>query len=450
LLSNHRVWLVTIILLSFLLIEIQSNPIIVTASSQVIFDQTGVGSDFNGFVLIVDGVSYNRTSMPVVFLWEIGSTHAFSFVSFSNVSSGKRYSWNNTAGLSTLQSDVIVVSDAGNIIANYTTQFFLTLSTNPPLITSPSGKGWYDANTYATISTNALINDTIRPDQKRYVFREWITTGTLNVTDPTSTNTTVFMDNWKTVKANYTTQYYWTWDQEGIGPDFAGTVWSLDGQNYGVEDLPVSSWYDKDTVVNFTITPSCVVTPNEKQYAFSYNTGTLTGSSKPHHNHLTAGQYMIVIYGYLTCVFKTQYYLNVTSAYGNSTSISGWYDANSNITLNVISPLRDANGTSYECTGWDGDGNIPSSGSETTVTFTLTTQSSITWNWLKSGTQIRADINGDGVVNILDVVRITAVYGMTSSSPNWDPYSDIAQPYGKIDILDVVACTSHYAEKYLG
>ncbi|HVP26601.1 MAG TPA: hypothetical protein VMT26_02920, partial [Candidatus Bathyarchaeia archaeon] len=61
-----------------------------------------------------------------------------------------------------------------------------------------------------------------------------------------------------------------------------------------------------------------------------------------------------------------------------------------------------------------------------------------------------ADVNHDLKVGILDVVRITAVYGMTSSSPNWDPYADIAQPYGKIDILDVVACTSHYAEKYLG
>jgi len=61
-----------------------------------------------------------------------------------------------------------------------------------------------------------------------------------------------------------------------------------------------------------------------------------------------------------------------------------------------------------------------------------------------------ADVNHDLKVGILDVVRITAVYGMTSSSPNWDPYADIAQPYGKIDILDVVVCTSHYGEKYLG
>jgi parallel beta-helix repeat protein len=61
-----------------------------------------------------------------------------------------------------------------------------------------------------------------------------------------------------------------------------------------------------------------------------------------------------------------------------------------------------------------------------------------------------ADVNHDLKVDILDVVRITGIYGMTSSNPGWDPYADIAQPYGKIDILDVVICTSHYGEKYLG
>jgi parallel beta-helix repeat protein len=61
---------------------------------------------------------------------------------------------------------------------------------------------------------------------------------------------------------------------------------------------------------------------------------------------------------------------------------------------------------------------------------------------------IPADVNHDLKVDILDVVRICAAYGTTPSDPEWNPHADIAQPYGKIDILDVVLCTGHYAEKY--
>jgi hypothetical protein len=61
---------------------------------------------------------------------------------------------------------------------------------------------------------------------------------------------------------------------------------------------------------------------------------------------------------------------------------------------------------------------------------------------------ISADINHDLKVGILDVAKITGCYGCTPSDPEYNPHADIAQPYGKIDILDVVLCTGHYAEKY--
>lgn len=64
------------------------------------------------------------------------------------------------------------------------------------------------------------------------------------------------------------------------------------------------------------------------------------------------------------------------------------------------------------------------------------------WVW------IPADVNHDMKVDILDVVKITGAYGATPSSSNWNPNADIAEPYDKIDILDLVLCTSHYAEKY--
>jgi hypothetical protein len=57
--------------------------------------------------------------------------------------------------------------------------------------------------------------------------------------------------------------------------------------------------------------------------------------------------------------------------------------------------------------------------------------------------QLLGDINFDHVINIIDVVSVTSIYGVSSGSAKWDPTADIA-PSGKIDILDVVTVTSKY------
>ncbi|MCJ7635380.1 hypothetical protein MUP77_23700 [Candidatus Bathyarchaeota archaeon] len=61
---------------------------------------------------------------------------------------------------------------------------------------------------------------------------------------------------------------------------------------------------------------------------------------------------------------------------------------------------------------------------------------------------VLADVNHDLKVAILDVVKICLSYGARPPDPYWNPHVDNAEPYGVIDILDVVACTSHYGEKY--
>jgi parallel beta-helix repeat protein len=61
---------------------------------------------------------------------------------------------------------------------------------------------------------------------------------------------------------------------------------------------------------------------------------------------------------------------------------------------------------------------------------------------------IPADVNHDLIVNIFDAVRICAAYGTIPSDPEWNPHADIAEPFGKIGILDAVLCTSHYGEQY--
>lgn len=66
--------------------------------------------------------------------------------------------------------------------------------------------------------------------------------------------------------------------------------------------------------------------------------------------------------------------LSVTSPFVENIKVGGWI------------PWRKV----WNCTGWSGSGSIPSEGVGTSVTFPLTQDSTITWNWVGSsvGSQI--------------------------------------------------------------
>lgn len=60
---------------------------------------------------------------------------------------------------------------------------------------------------------------------------------------------------------------------------------------------------------------------------------------------------------------------------------------------------------------------------------------------------IQGDVDGDFDVDILDVVKITGVYGTKRGDAAFSANSDLNND-GIISILDVVRCTGHYGEKY--
>jgi nitrous oxidase accessory protein NosD len=59
------------------------------------------------------------------------------------------------------------------------------------------------------------------------------------------------------------------------------------------------------------------------------------------------------------------------------------------------------------------------------------------------------DINGDFTVNIFDIVLLCGHYGSTAADSEWNWLCDIAEPYGKIDIFDLVMIASRYGEEYV-
>jgi hypothetical protein len=80
--------------------------------------------------------------------------------------------------------------------------------------------------------------------------------------------------------------------------------------------------------------------------------------------------------------------LTVSSLHGSPTPSTGahTYSDGSQVTCSVTSPVNES-GTLWTCTGWSGTGSVPASGTTASVTFTISQNSTITWNWHSSSVQ---------------------------------------------------------------
>jgi hypothetical protein len=57
------------------------------------------------------------------------------------------------------------------------------------------------------------------------------------------------------------------------------------------------------------------------------------------------------------------------------------------------------------------------------------------------------DVNGDGVVDIYDLVTVAVAYGSTPTDPNWNPNADINVD-NTVDIYDLIIAASHFGESW--
>ena len=80
-------------------------------------------------------------------------------------------------------------------------------------------------------------------------------------------------------------------------------------------------------------------------------------------------------------------------AYGTT-----WLAEGTNLTIQVPA-MVETNGTRFLCSGWTGSGSVPANGTTTSATFTLLTNSVLTWNWQTNQYQLSVAISGQGTVN---------------------------------------------------
>jgi len=221
--------------------------------------------------------------------------------------------------------------------AKYKTQYYLTLATNPSGVDAPTGSGWYDNGTYASIST--AMYDDIVSGESRYRFNGWTTTDMTEISDPASPSTTVRMDKAKTVTANYVTQYLVTFAQTGLDATATGTVVTVDGVGKSFGNLPFNKWVDSGSSVTYSYSNMVSSTTTGKRFSLV----SVTGPTSP-----------FTVTGRVTVTgnYKTQYQLTVNTDPSGIVTIpgGGWYDDSTDVTLTAPTVVN------YNFINWDVDG----------------------------------------------------------------------------------------------
>jgi len=136
---------------------------------------------------------------------------------------------------------------------------------------------------------------------------------------------------------------------------------------------------------------------------------------------------------------------------GNMTTetfdVTVYYDDNQIETRNVIvSPWSNVTLTFYwNTTGLAPCNNFTISARASEVPYELNVTNNVMYDgWVKI--KMVGDVNGDGVIDILDVVAVSSIYHHHEGDPDWNPDADLAPPWGYIDIFDLVSVSAKYGQ----
>jgi hypothetical protein len=231
--------------------------------------------------------------------------------------------WNRDASGTELRSDSLLMNAPKNATASWRTQYYLTVESDPPNVTSLSGAGWYDAGNGASFSAPAIVPAT---EDTRLRFEAW--TGSYSGQSPSGN---IVMNRPEVIKAHYLAQY-----QLAIVYSPASLPSSYNETHAG--------WYDAGTNVQLGPAPRKIpLSSVEQLYFLGWSEGatpfsdvSLTVAMDGPHRFLLS--------------YKTQYYVEVRSSYGSVTG-SGWYDKGSTAKI-VASDTAGNWPVTYILTGW--------------------------------------------------------------------------------------------------
>ncbi len=320
---------------------------------EINFSETGSA----GTVLSVNGTDYSSSQLPLSLRVPYGDMIDFAWLSPVYASSGVRYVWASTAGLSNQQSGSVVATQNGWINATYTTQYRLLMSANPPNggTTTPSGTNWYAPGTSVSISETPSSG---------CVFVKWVGSGSGSYTG-TGSSATVVMNNpinetayffipKLTIYSNATATA-----NDILELSFGGNTYYLTG-----EGLPYSFQVPAGATVTYSwISPVSIASGQRDIWIrttdnFSASLGQNGSFTMPPEN------------AEITGLYRTQYQLTMevspSGAGSTNPSIgSHWYNASERV------PISETPNAGYAFVEWSGSGSGSYTGTSATATVAM-------------------------------------------------------------------------------
>jgi len=264
-----------------------------------------------------------------------------------SVVAGEQYVWNGWTGTGTISytgmtnQTSVTMNSAITETASWTHQYQLTMVTNFGTTTPAVGSTWYNAGATVTISATAPSAGA----EERYVWNGWTGTGTGSYTGPNNPATNaVTMNAPITETASWTHQWQITVTASpsgAIGGTFRVT-YTQGGTTYTDEQHTTTwtDWADISTTVTVS-QPQSPITIGSTQYIFDHydpSDSVTIDASKT-----------------ITLVYKTQYYLTVSSSYGTPSG-QGWYDSGATAYAVLdTGTVSGGTGIQYVFTSWGTD-----------------------------------------------------------------------------------------------
>jgi uncharacterized repeat protein (TIGR02543 family) len=287
----------------------------------------------------INGVKYNVTSGQLQTGVPAGNV-TVQIQPDVNVSTGIKQVFTGWSDGNSANPRQIRVTQDVTLHANYVTQYLLTVDSDGG---STTPGGWYLPNTRVYVSaTNPSI---LQANAVRLSFNGW--TGDLTGTSPFLE---VNMTRPVSVKANWTTQYY-------------VTILTPIGTPTG------SGWYNAGQVATVGVNSPIIQNTSGERFLLTGWNSSIAG------NRATA-QITVHAPVILMATWKAQYELNIQSAYGTPQG-AGWYDAGTEVSVNIQPQLNYANSTRRIFTGWTGDYTRQS----TSLTVQMNSAKTVTANW---------------------------------------------------------------------
>ncbi|MCD6417165.1 exo-alpha-sialidase [bacterium] len=395
-----------------------------------------VQTDFGGGTVKLDGILYTS---PHTELLGPGTMHTIEAPTPQTFDDTVQYHFSQWLDGPTDTVRTITVPDHDiTYTAQYDRWFKINLSYTGSTgghIPSLTGDGWYAEGSWATVTATDGFDSTTGI---RYGFSHWesVPPGAY-FSDSTSDSTTVLVDNYYTIVAVYSVQYSFTVESDygspvppvgtnwfdagatvntiagspdttyhkycsgflagGSGLPASGTadsfefiitepswvrwlwsdqIWLVVYSDWGAPSPPVGlNYYDPGTEIDAFVDSIIYLSADWRQLCVGY-TGT-DGIGSGGDNNFT---FIITSSCTLVWNWQTQYTFEVTNpgGYDSPSPPAGeqWYDEGTSITASVSSPAG-----GYVCIGYYGTGALPPVSPHDSVTFSLSTPTTIEWRW---------------------------------------------------------------------